>query len=284
MVAHHFDIVGVTGSNPVPPRYYRYKESFSAMPFIPKLRWSSSFLVELLVFCCFVTSGAYAARVNPSDKVPGIPDVVSGSSDATSQDHNIFSGDFPDNNEIPSYAKATGSQDNPGENDNVPDFEHVRLIPSLTGPQRKQIRAIFDQLKQDIAPMQTDLKSLRQQINDLRDKKQGTNPGNTISGATANQSVVSESGRQRDNVQADGTTAKPWLRALDNHDSQTPLPKNDQPSDIKSLRRKALGLAQQIQAKRQSAWDQVSQQILRPEQVEELNKMRRGEIVGGNNN
>lgn len=243
------------------------------------MRYIIFVLLAAHLCACFITSSAFAARVRESEEVPAIPDIVSGGSQDASLESNIFSNPSSENNQTPAYVTEGNSQDSNSQNDDTPDFEHIRLIPSLTVPQRKQIRAIYDQLKQDIAPLQTDLKSIRQQIQELKNTKQGAALSNTTSGATARRSSASP---QTDAAQSDATISKPWLRPLASIDSQSPMAKTDQPSDIKSLRKQAASLVQDIKGKRLAAWDQVSQDILRPEQVEELNRMRRGEIVGGN--
>jgi mRNA-degrading endonuclease RelE of RelBE toxin-antitoxin system len=254
--------------------------------------YSYSLLIILsstLIFSCLTGSKANAARNTSSEQLPALPDVVSGGSSESStsqtgkQVKNIFSHPASDDNEAPSYTKPGGSQDLNSPQDNLPIFEQIRLIPSLSGQQRKQISNIYDQLKKDLDPIQTEIKTVNQRISDIRTKKSNGLPINTASGAKGKPPGSSTDNLTTGVSQLDANDSKPWLRPLDTIDSPVFMTQDDKPMDIDSLKKQAKDLSDQIQAKRQATWEQISQQILTPEQVDNLSKMRRGEIIRGDN-
>ena len=80
---------------------------------------------------------------------------------------NFFS--TPDSNQTPGFTKAKegGSglrkQLLDNQKDRIPDWQQVKMIPSLSREQRKELNQIYQSAKDDIKPMLDEMKSMRLQ-------------------------------------------------------------------------------------------------------------------------
>lgn len=133
----------------------------------------------------------------------------------------------------------------------APGMREVNMIPSLSPDQRKQVREIFQASRQEVQPLVAQLRELKGKTHGAKGGA-GAGPG---AGPTQDKSA-------KDLNLSDKSSANALSL-----------------SERKQARQRIFAIAQQIKEKRVAAWQKVKG-VLTPEQIQELEKMHQGQIVG----
>ncbi len=161
---------------------------------------------------------------------------------------NIFSPPPDASGETPGFTNTKGKAEQLKEafGADIPGFQQVRELPSLTPDQRKAIRELFNGNKQDVQPMGQRAKAILQQLKSRQ--QNGDNKDQNSNAAAA---------------------------------APAAMPGSDNDSDIKEmsnsqLKNELLDLRTKIRSKRQAMWEEVKN-ILTPNQLQQFEQMRKGQ-------
>jgi hypothetical protein len=147
----------------------------------------------------------------------------------------------------------------------APGMREVNMIPSLSADQRKQVRQIYQSSRQEIQPLVAELRELKQ-------KSHGGKGSASWRTAGADGSKV--------NIKADAKADNiVTTKAAENNAGEKLQASNLSLTERKQARQRIFALAQQIKDKRIAAWQKVKG-LLSPDQVQELERMHQGQIVG----
>lgn len=76
---------------------------------------------------------------------------------------NIFTPPAQSSDRMPNFAEGAKRRRNREAGSNIPNWQQVKMIPSLTSDQREKIRGIYEQAKADVQPLSQRIRQLRQQ-------------------------------------------------------------------------------------------------------------------------
>lgn len=173
--------------------------------------------------------------------------------------------------------------------DNIPNWRQIRTLPSLSPTQRQELQQVFEGSRAEMQPLMQQLRDLCAGSGGPCAGKFGRTgaPGGFGGGVQA----LSKPGERVQAVLPNGSAVTPETIPFDEAQiGQGPGaggedgPRGQRGAGMRGLmtnpqtRQKAFAIRQQMQSKRQALWQQV-QAILTPQQLQDLERMKRGELV-----